>query len=132
MFSRFSLCGSALSVVWNVVASVLEEHFRMLKILPLQSQCILSLLLFVVDNREHFRVNSEIHHINTRYKSNLHLPIALLSVYQKGAHYSGIKVFNSLLTHIKELSHNINHFKRALQNFLCTHSFYSLNEYFNC
>jgi len=109
-----------------------REHFRMLKILPLQSQYILSLLLFVVDNRDHFRVNSEIHHINTRNKSNLHLPITNLSVYQKGAYYSGIKVFNSLPTHIKELSNNINHFKRALKNFLYIHSFYSLNEYFNC
>ena len=109
-----------------------REHFKMLEILPLQSQYILSLLLFVVDNMEHFRVNSEIHHINTRYKSNLHQPMAHLSVYQKGEHYSGIKVFNSLPPHIKELTHNRNHFKRALKNFLCAHSFYSLNEYFNC
>jgi len=109
-----------------------REQFRMLKILPLQSQYILSLLLFVVDNREHFRVNSEIHHINTRYRSNLHPPITHLSVHKKGAHYSGIKVFNSLPTHIKKLSHNRNHFKRALKNFLYTHSFYSLNEYLNC
>jgi len=105
-----------------------REHFRMLKILPLQSQYILSLLLFVVDNKEHFRANSKIHHINTRYKSNLHFPTTYLSVYQKGAHYSGIKVFNSLLTHIKELSHNRNHFKRALKNLLYTHSLYSLDE----
>ena len=55
------------------------------------------------------RVYSEIHHINTRYKSNPHLPIAHLSVYQKGARYSGIKVFNSLPTHIKEFSNNRNH-----------------------
>ena len=109
-----------------------REHFRMLKILPFQSQYILSLLLFVVDNRDHFSVNSERHHINTRYKSNLHLPITNLSVYQKGAYYSGIKVFTSLPTHTKELSHNRNHFKRALKNFLYIHSFYSLDEYFNC
>jgi hypothetical protein len=96
--------------------------------LPLQSQYILSLLLFLVDNRDHFRVNSEIHHINTRNKLNLHLPITNLSVYQKGAYYCGIREFNSLPTHIKELSHNRNHFKCALKNFLYTHSFYSLDE----
>ena len=96
--------------------------FRLQKrALPLQSQYTLSLLLFVVDNRERFRVNSEIHHINTRYRSNLHPPITHLSVYQKGAHYSGIKVFDSLPTHIKELSHNRNHFKRALKIFFYTH-----------
>jgi len=86
----------------------------------------------VIDNRDHFKVNSEIHHINTRNKSNLHLPITNLSVYQKGAYYSGIKVFNSLPTHIKELYNNRNHFKRTLKDFLYIHSFYSLNEYFNC
>jgi hypothetical protein len=31
-----------------------------------------------------------------------------------------------------KLSHNRNHFKSALKNFLYTHSFYSMNEYFNC
>jgi len=77
------------------------EHFKKLKILPLQSQYILSLLLFVVDNGDYFKVNSEIHNINTRNKLNLHLPISNLSVYQEGTHYSGMKVFNSLPPQIK-------------------------------
>jgi len=37
-----------------------REHFKKLKILPLQSQYILSLLLFVVDNGDYFKVNPEI------------------------------------------------------------------------
>jgi len=37
-----------------------REHFKKLKILPLQSQYILSLLLFIVDNGDYFKVNSEI------------------------------------------------------------------------
>jgi hypothetical protein len=41
------------------------EHFKTLKMLPLQSQYILSLLLLVVDNGDNFRVNSEIHNINS-------------------------------------------------------------------
>ena len=49
-----------------------REHFRTLKILPLQSQYILSLLLFVIDNKDRFRRNSEIHHINTRYHSRFY------------------------------------------------------------
>jgi hypothetical protein len=90
-----------------------REHFNKLKILPLQSQYILSLLLFVVDNGIYYRVNSEIHNINTRNKLSLHLPISNLSVYQKGPYYSGIKVFNNLPSQIKDLSHNRNQFKRA-------------------
>jgi hypothetical protein len=50
--------------------------------LPLQSQYILSLLLFVVDNGDYFEVNSEIHNINTRNKLNLRLPVSNLSVFQ--------------------------------------------------
>jgi hypothetical protein len=83
-----------------------REHFKMLKILPLQSQYVLLLLLFVVDNGDYFKVNSEVHKINTRNKSNLHLPISNLSANQKGTYYSGIRVFNSLPPQTKDLSHN--------------------------
>ena len=93
---------------------------------------IYSLLLFVMDNGDCFEVNSEIHNINTRNKSNLHLPISNLSVYQKGPYYTAIRVFNSLPSQIKELCHNRNQFKRALKNFLYVHSFYTLDEYFSC
>jgi hypothetical protein len=34
--------------------------------------------------------------MNTRHGSNLHLPLANLDIYQKGVHYSGITIFNSL------------------------------------
>jgi hypothetical protein len=64
-----------------------REHFKKLKILPLQSQYILSLLLFMVGNRSYFKENSDIHNINTRTKSNLHQPLATSSTYQKGAYY---------------------------------------------
>jgi hypothetical protein len=85
-----------------------REHFKKIKILPLQSQYILSLLLFIVDNGDYFKVNSEIHNINTKNKVNLHLPITNLSVHQKGMYYSGIKMFNSLPSQIKDFSHNRN------------------------
>jgi hypothetical protein len=39
---------------------------RKLKILPLPPQYILSLLLFVINNRNHSTINSEIHGINSR------------------------------------------------------------------
>ena len=86
----------------------------------------------MINNASYFKVNSEIHSINTRNKSNLHLPISNLSVYQKGTYYTGIRVFNSLPCQIKDLSHNRNQFKCALKNFLYFHSFYTLDEYFNC
>jgi len=108
-----------------------REHFKKLKILPLQSKYILSLLLFVVGNRSYFKENSDIHNINTRTKSNLHQPLANSSTYQKGAYYYGIKVFNSLPSQIKDLSANRNQFRCALESFLYSHSFYTLDEYFS-
>jgi hypothetical protein len=63
-----------------------REHFRKLKILPLKSQYTLSLTLFVINNKNYFKVNSEIHNINTRTKSNLHQPLSHLSTYQKGTY----------------------------------------------
>jgi len=108
-----------------------REHFKKLKILPLQSQYMLSLLLFVVDNRSYFKENLGIHNINTRTKSNLHKPLANLATYHKDAYYYGIKVFNSLPSQIKDLSANKNQFRCALESFLYSPSFYTLDEYFS-
>jgi len=47
-----------------------RELFKNLKVLPLQSQYIFPLLLFVVKNRELFRSNSDVHNINTKYNSD--------------------------------------------------------------
>jgi len=77
------------------------QLFKNLKILPLKSQYIFSLLLFVAKNRDLCESNSEIHNINTRFSSDLHTPTANLTIFQKGPFYFGIKVFNRLSTSIK-------------------------------
>ena len=105
--------------------------FEELNILPLKSQYILSLLTFVSNNKEQYFTNSEIHNINTWHTSNLHLPRTHLNIYQKGVYYSGIKIFNSLPRDIKTYNDNPRTFKKAVQNFLYTNSFYSLNEYYD-
>jgi len=61
----------------------------------------------------------EIHNINTRHTSNLHLPRAHLNIYQKGVYYSGIKIFNSLPQDIKTYIDDPRIFKKAVKNF-CT------------
>jgi hypothetical protein len=58
-----------------------RKHFRELKILPLIY--IYSLSLFVINNRYHFDVNTEVHNINTRTRFDLHHPLSHLSVFQK-------------------------------------------------
>jgi len=106
-----------------------RQLFKTLRILPLQSQYILSLLSFVVQNKDQFTNNLEIHNINTRYNMNLHPPLLNLTLSQKGAHNSGIRLFNHLPVRIKQLAGDINLFKWALKNLLRSHSFYSIQEY---
>ena len=100
--------------------------FKRLEILPLTSQYILSLMLFVVKNKHYFVLNSENHTKSTRQLNNL----TNLTVYQKGVHYMGIKIFNNLLPYIIDTSNNIKKFENCLKQFLHIHSFYSIEEYF--
>jgi hypothetical protein len=106
-----------------------RQLFKKLGILPLQSQYILSLLSSVVQNKDQFTNNLEIHNISTRYNMNLHPPLLNLTLSQKGAHYSGIRLFNHLPVHIKQLAGDIKLFKTALKNLLRSQSFYSIQEY---
>ena len=81
------------------------------------SQYIRSLLTSVLNNREECFTNSEVHNINTRHTSNLHLPRAHLNIYQKRVYYSGIKIFNSLPQGIKTYTDNPRTFKKQLKRF---------------
>ena len=65
--------------------------FKKLQILPLTSQYMLSLLMLVVQ-KNFFLTNNENHNLGTRQRNNLYLPQANLTIYQKGAYYSGIKI----------------------------------------
>jgi len=85
--------------------------FRSLEILPFVSQCILLLMLFVVNNKILFTLNSEDHTIGTRQSNNFYQPITNLTVYQKRVHYMGIKIFNSLPPYMKDLSNNVRKFE---------------------
>ena len=105
--------------------------FKKLNILPLQSQYILSLLLFVVKNIKEFISNSEVHSTNIRNKSDLHAPSIKLTKYKKAVYYSEIKIFNHLPQNIKNLSWNAKKFKLGPKRFLLMGSFYTLDEYFD-
>ena len=53
-----------------------------------------------------FITNDNVHKILTRSKDDLHLPMANLSVFQKGVYFSGIKIFNNLPNEIKQTSNH--------------------------
>jgi hypothetical protein len=109
-----------------------RQLFEQLEILPLQPQYILSTLLFVIKNKNLFAVNQNFHTINTRHNLDLHLPTCNLTIYQKGAYFSGIKLFTHLPQTLKYLSGDIKVFKPALLRFLKQHYryLYSVDEYF--
>jgi hypothetical protein len=105
--------------------------FKKLRILPLKSHYISSLLLFVVSNKDQIIVKLENYSINTRQSTNLHLPQEKLALYKKGVYYLGIKIYNNLASDIKNFSNNPKKFKTVLKHFLYTNCFYSLDKYFN-
>jgi hypothetical protein len=69
--------------------------------------------------------------LDTRQRNNLHFPQTNLTIYQKGAGYSGIKIFNNLPLKIKNVAGNQKKCKIALKKYLYTYSFYTLEEYFS-
>ena len=92
--------------------------FNQLRILPLPSQYIYSLLLFVVTNKKLVLLNSQIYDINTRYNNNLPLSLTGLTFVQKGVAYSGCKIYKHLPLQIKNISNNVPLFKFKLKKFL--------------
>jgi len=94
--------------------------FKILNILPLISQHIFHFVVLVVNNKNQFRMNSEIHSINTRNNSNFHQSLSHFTIYQKVPP-----------PEIKDLPHNIKKFSSSLRRFLHKHSFYTVEEYIN-
>jgi hypothetical protein len=68
-----------------------RELFKKLDILPLHSQYIYSILLFITKNKDQFSPNSHIHAINTRHNNYLYVLVANLTLHQKGVYNSEIK-----------------------------------------
>jgi hypothetical protein len=88
-----------------------KNLFRKFEILPLASQYIFSLMLFVVNNKNLFVLNSDKHNVSVRHANNLYQPSSNITVYQKGVYCMGIKVYNNLPPDIKDESYNPRKFK---------------------
>jgi len=73
-----------------------KPSFQRLELLTFSSQYILSLMRFLLQNLEIYTYNSTIHGLNTRNKLLMHKPSTTLKIYQKGALYDSIKIFNKL------------------------------------
>ena len=100
-----------------------RKLFTGMKIKPMYSQYIYSLIMFTVNNKHLYNMNNEIHNYRTRYNNNLHLPIASLTKFNKGTHFTA---YSSLTTYRNYKNFN----KSTLKRFLYQHSFYLIAEYF--
>jgi hypothetical protein len=104
--------------------------FKKLETLPIPCQYIFSLMNYILNNQEHFQTNSSIHSIDTRNKHHLHRPNANLSCFQKSTFYADIRIFNRLPLSLISLKNEKTKFKAELKQYLNTHSFYSVDEFF--
>jgi hypothetical protein len=107
-----------------------RDLFKNSKIKTFFSQYIYSLVLFTINNDHLFNSNNDIHSYKTTAYCNLHLPAVNPTKYSKGSFISGIKAFNHLPQSIKRPATDEASFKHALKRFLCQHSFYSMQEYY--
>ena len=107
-----------------------RSPFPQLEILPVSCQYTLSLMNFIIINQAIFQTNSFIHNIHTRNKHHLHTPQANLPHLQKSTLYVGIKIFNTLWPSVTILKNDKAKLKAALQKYLQTHSFYSVDKFF--
>jgi len=108
-----------------------RELFKAMENLPLYSQYTFSLLVYAVNNKHLFTKNSEVHNHDTRSANNFYLPTTILTKYQKGTYYTGIRIFNYLPARIKNVANETQVFKKTLKRFFLDNSFYSIDEYFN-
>jgi hypothetical protein len=98
----FRLQKRVIRIITNIRSSdSCSEQFKKLQMSPLRSQCILSLLIFVINCNDMFEHNCGIDIINTKNRTNRHLPHLRLTLAQKGTYYTGIKVYNNLPSNIK-------------------------------
>jgi len=94
------------------------------------SEYIFSLILFAVKNKHLFTSSNEIHTCKTGNYLNFHLPTVNLTKFCKGPYISETKAFSHLPRHIKILDSDMKCFKLSLKGFLCHHSFFSVEEYY--
>ena len=83
--SIFKLQKRVIRIMGMGIRDSFRVFFKILNILPLFSQHIFALVLLVVNNKNQFRMNSEIHSISTGNNSNFHQPLSHLTIYQRGS-----------------------------------------------
>ena len=103
--------------------------FNQFQILTLPCQYIFSILAFVIENRNLFVLNSDIHDHNTRNVHDIHSFSTHLLIVQRGVIHSGSKIFNRFPSFIRR-QRTLIILRNYLKNYLLEKSFYNLEEYY--
>jgi hypothetical protein len=83
-----------------------RDLFKEINILPLKSQYIYSLIIFVIKT-DNFVINSkDYYEVKARQNINLHMHQVNLAIYGKEVYHMAVKVFNGLPYNLKEISDN--------------------------
>ena len=106
-------------------------YFKILIFSLLHLKYIVSLLCFVITNRDQYMFNSEIHGRNTRQTKNFHQPMSNLSLHQSEILNRGIKIYTNWPPFLKRTPYNTKEFKSLLRNFLYSNPFYTMDKYIN-
>jgi hypothetical protein len=101
-----------------------------MNILPLRSQYIYSLMMFVIKNREMFDRNRDCYEFDTRQNMNTHMYQVNLAKYGNGVYHMAVRIYNGLPNKLKIISDNSNKFKASLKEYLRLNSYYTLEGFF--
>ena len=123
-------------VIRTIAGASYLEHcapiFVRLKIMTVFSLYLFSMSMFVRQNMSRFTTNVSVSSgsINTRNSDRLVVPRHSTTLYERGPHFMGVKVYNALPDCFK-VDTTSNKFKQTIKVFFTRHPFYSHNEYFN-
>lgn len=127
----FKLQKKALRIIMKVSnRTSCRPLFKELRILPLPCIYILETLVYIKTNLGILQKNSNIHSHNTRNKNDLSTIPHKTSLYEKSFTYTGLKLYNRLPQHTKEIS-AIGKFKNVVQTILQDKCYYTVQEYLN-
>ena len=126
----FTLQKRIIRIIANVPAlSPSKPLFSQLNLLPLPSVYIFETLQYVKNNMRACEKNLSYHEYGTRSATHYHINAVRLKSTQNSVHYLGLKIYNKLPSHIKDLEGA--RFKNAVRDLLQKKLYYSLDEYMN-
>lgn len=106
-----------------------RPHFNNLGILTLPSVLIMNAAIFVRSHPDQFPLNRTTHAYSTRTNSDIFIPSFNHSFYKHSPVHLCSKIFNSLPSNIKHITSFVS-FKATLKQFLISHSYYNLDDFF--